>query len=113
MQNNYDKIPTFWNSSIKGFKKSRTSDTRRGVEMDTLDNIVKEFSINRIYLLKIDVEGAELEVLKGAEESLKITRNIAMELHIAEIKSKIKSFLEQREFKVIVEGNMLYAKKIQ
>jgi len=64
--------------------------------MDTLDNIVKEFGINRIDLLKIDVEGAELEVLKGAEENLKITRN-----------------LEQRGFKVIVEGNMLYAKKIQ
>ena len=83
------------------------------IEIDTLDNIIQQLGISRIDLLKIDVEGAELEVLKGAEGSLKITRNIAMELHIAEIKSKIKSFLEQRGFKVIVEGNMLYAKKIQ
>ena len=38
------------------------------VEMDTLDNLMKEYSINRIDLLKIDGEGAELEVLKGAKK---------------------------------------------
>ena len=66
---------------IKDFKNPEFSIQEVDVEVDTLDNIVKEFSINRIDLLKIDVEGAELEVLKGAKESLKITRNIAMELH--------------------------------
>ena len=68
-------------------------------------------SIHKIDLLKIDCEGAELEVLKGAEESLKITRNIAMELHDKNEKEVIKSFLDQRGFKVIINKNILYAKK--
>jgi len=96
---------------LKGLKNPEFPIEEVDVEVDTLDNIVKELSINKIDLLKIDVEGAELEVLKGAEESLKITRNIAMELHDSE--KEVKRFLEQRGFEVIIEGSMLYAKKIQ
>jgi len=47
---------------LKGLKNPGYPIQEEEVEMDTLDNIVKEFSINRnrIDLLKIDVEGAEL-----------------------------------------------------
>ena len=94
---------------LKGLKNPEFPIQEVDVEVDTLDNIVKQLNINKIDLLKIDVEGAELEVLKGAKESLKITRNIAMELHCK--KEEIKSFLEQREFQVIIRGNRLYAKR--
>lgn len=40
------------------------------VQLDTLDNYVKAQGIKRIDLLKLDVEGNELNVLKGAEASL-------------------------------------------
>ena len=40
------------------------------VMLDTLDNYVNEKKINSIDLLKIDVEGNELNVLKGAADSL-------------------------------------------
>ena len=35
------------------------------VEMDTLDRIANEYGLERIDLIKIDVEGAELDVLEG------------------------------------------------
>lgn len=43
---------------------------RTFVKAQTLDSFVTEHSIERINLLKIDVEGAEWNVLEGARESL-------------------------------------------
>jgi FkbM family methyltransferase len=37
-----------------------------------VDQVVKENSTESIYLLKIDTEGAELDVIKGAFKSLKL-----------------------------------------
>jgi FkbM family methyltransferase len=39
------------------------------VEADTLDNLLKVRGINEVNWIKIDVEGAEYEVLKGAKAS--------------------------------------------
>lgn len=79
------------------------------IEMTTLGDICKELNLHRIDFLKLDIEGAELEALKGAEESLKITRNIAMELHYDGEDEEVKRFLEERGFDVKVIGSMLYA----
>ncbi|MEM3601967.1 MAG: FkbM family methyltransferase [Candidatus Bathyarchaeia archaeon] len=79
------------------------------VEVDTLDDVVSKFALDRIDFLKIDVEGAELQVLKGGVLSIKITKNIAMEL---EMNGSVKKFLEANGFVVITENNMLYGKRI-
>lgn len=41
------------------------------VKTATIDNLIKEKNINRIDLIKMDIEGAELEALKGAEQSIR------------------------------------------
>jgi FkbM family methyltransferase len=41
------------------------------VDVTTIDEFVKERSIDRIHLLKIDVEGHEKKVLEGAAESIR------------------------------------------
>jgi len=41
------------------------------VQLDTIDNYITTGGFQRVDLIKIDVEGAELMVLKGAEETLK------------------------------------------
>lgn len=40
------------------------------VKVSTLDTVVKNFNMNRIDILKIDVEGAEVSVLEGARQLL-------------------------------------------
>lgn len=53
------------------------------VSISTIDQVVAENKINSIFLLKIDTEGGELNVIKGAVKSLRlgIIRNIQLESH--------------------------------
>jgi FkbM family methyltransferase len=41
------------------------------IKVTTVDNFIKEHHLSSIKLLKSDTEGYELEVLKGAADSLK------------------------------------------
>jgi FkbM family methyltransferase len=41
------------------------------VEVDTLDNILKELEISKVDFIKMDIEGAEIEALKNMDEVLK------------------------------------------
>ena len=53
------------------------------VEADTLDNLLKSSGITTVNWIKIDVEGAEYEVLKGAGEILSTNKpiSILVEVH--------------------------------
>jgi FkbM family methyltransferase len=81
------------------------------VEVTTIDDVCRNLGLLRIDFLKIDVEGAELKVLRGAEEGLKVTRNIAMELHYEGEREEVKDYLEKRGFEVKIVGSMLYASR--
>lgn len=48
------------------------------VEADTLDNLLKTRGVNEVNWIKIDVEGAEYEVLRGAKEILSTNTRISI-----------------------------------
>ena len=54
----------------------------RTVPMKKLDTLVSERSLDGPFLLKIDVDGAEMSVLKGAQETLKKCNIVCIETGI-------------------------------
>ena len=77
------------------------------VESDTLDSIFLKSSISNvddISMLKIDTQGYEMNVLRGASNVLKKTRYILIEVHFVRTYKdsstffEIKSYLEQQGF---------------
>jgi FkbM family methyltransferase len=54
---------------------------QRRVEMVCLDDHIRAHGIERIAVLKIDAEGMELDVLRGAQETLLRTDQVVLETH--------------------------------
>jgi len=72
------------------------------IDVDKLDNILKNEIISGTTLLKIDTEGFELDVLKGSEELLKKINYCIVEIRLQKIKtynpSEMIKFLLNNEF---------------
>lgn len=60
------------------------------VDIKTLDSVVEA---KKVYLIKIDTEGHELAVLKGARQTLDKTSFLIIEAHDDEALAKLNSFL--------------------
>jgi hypothetical protein len=74
------------------------------VEVDTLDNLYK----SEIDLLKIDTEGNELKVLNSAENLIKNTKFILLEIHKSKMfigynHEKIYEFMTKNNFIILNE----------
>lgn len=70
------------------------------VPVMTLDSLASDVGLDRIDLLKIDVEGAEMEVLKGCERLLSMGAigRVVVETHGEELARETVDFLEARGF---------------
>ena len=78
------------------------------VKTNTLDNFCKIRKIKRVDLLKIDVEGSELDVLRGAKKLLNSVSIIQLEIlqrknKFLREKNKILVFLKKHNFRLIKE----------
>jgi len=88
-------------SPNKGFKILK-------VKTNTIDNFCKNNKIIKIDILKIDVEGSELEVLKGSKKILNKTHLIQLEIYqnkknFIKIEKKITTLLKKYNFYKIRE----------
>jgi len=90
----------------------RTSDTIV-VEIKTVDSFMNTYQIPRLDLLKIDVEGMDIDVLKGAHNTIKkYLPKIFIEHcdNVVSVKDSIISLLDPYGYEFEVIGNNILAK---
>lgn len=83
------------------------------VQINTLDWFVEYYNIPKIHLLKIDVEGMDLDVLIGASKTIEKHFPVIFIEHFDNRKSiidDIKNFLDQFEYGYTQVGNNLLCK---
>src|SRR5215213_4106895 len=87
------------------YNRARTEDKFVEVNANTLDYLLQLKGIMDINWVKIDVEGAELEVLKGATNMLSKSKDIALliEVHGLDNYRPILEFLSSYNFKIEFE----------
>ena len=75
------------------------------VSADTLDNLLRQAAIYEVNWVKVDVEGAELDVLKGAVGILSRSRNVALfvEVHSPGLVRPILELCESYKLRVEFE----------
>jgi len=115
MEENENYVVNKINKEAKGLK----------IEAITLDQFVIINQIKKINLLKVNIEGAEYDMIDGMKESAKIIVNIAISCHDflfnkkQNIKNKVVLFLKENNFEIFYEdsGNevldsWIYGKKV-
>jgi FkbM family methyltransferase len=101
---------TIYNTLIS----TRATDEEKFVEVnaDTLDDLLQNNEISHadINWIKIDVEGAELEVLKGADSIMSHSKNITLLIEVHDIEDgknvyrPIMDLMEKYNFKIEFEN---------
>jgi FkbM family methyltransferase len=77
-----------WNSALGEWKQPGNHIV---VETETLDSLLNAY--DEVTLVKVDIEGAELKVLRAAPESLRKVGNWVVEIHRAEFKEATEKVL--------------------
>ncbi|MBK7928542.1 MAG: FkbM family methyltransferase [Bryobacterales bacterium] len=103
--------PGFYNTHIGGLQTEQAQYTRRRVPVRSLDEVVKRRRLQGPFLVKLDVQGAELDVLRGAVETLKQTSIVTLEAQICLFRDTLidhSNFLRAHGFALYDLTNMSY-----
>ena len=100
-------------------KKEKNLFTKYDIKMTTLSDYIKEKKIEIIDFVKIDTEGYEYEILKGAQNNLKNIKIILLEHHYDRMIKKnykfneIYSFLKKNNFILRYKSKMPFRKTFE
>lgn len=103
--------PGFYNTHIGGLQAEQAQYGRRRVPVRPLDEVVKRHGLQGPFLIKLDVQGAELDVLRGAVETLKQTSIVTLEAQICLFRDTLidhSNFLRAHGFVLYDLTNMSY-----
>ena len=80
------------------------------IPVKTIDKLVEELNLKKIDVIKIDTEGAEMPILRGAEKTLKANPNIKIIVAVEHYPSEIEEvcqFLNDRGFETKISQNII------
>jgi FkbM family methyltransferase len=99
------KVRLYSNYSIIQERAGQSLQSYIEVSADTLDNLLRQGDIDQVNWIKVDVEGAELEVLKGAVGILSRSSDISLlvEVHSPDLRKPILELCELYKFRVVFE----------
>jgi FkbM family methyltransferase len=91
------------------------------VRMTSLDQILPALGVEHVDLLKIDTEGAEVDVLRGAQRMLDCTDRIILEYHSDELREEVGTLFCRHGFEQVLhvdtpapylpDAGMIYAQR--
>ena len=108
-----DKIKLYDHGGFAGHSSFyRTSNKSVLIDCDTLDNILSENKIQKANVIKMDIEGAEIDALSGAKKTLSQCRKIIVEAHFNNLQ-KIVLILSENNFstEILSEGTYVIGSK--
>ena len=115
-----------WIEETDKFEVNQVNLSEKGIEVAcyTLDKFVEDHHISKINFLKVNIEGAELQLIEGMKNSIDIIDNIAVSCHDflfkddRHILQNVVAFLEKNKFEITynnsgnqVTDSWIYAKR--
>lgn len=74
--------PNYYNTHIAGLQIGAKYQNKRTVMLKKLDSLIREKNLNGPYLIKLDVQGGELDVLRGAIKALESALVVVSEIQV-------------------------------
>ncbi|MCW3985535.1 MAG: FkbM family methyltransferase [Candidatus Bathyarchaeota archaeon] len=97
---------------VKVLNKSHITNCKITVNADTLDSIVMNLRLPLVDFIKMDIEGAEIEALEGAKETLRRTSKIVVasyhQRNGLKTSAGIARILIEKGFRVYIEDDIIY-----
>jgi len=111
LQNEGDAPAAAEEEGLDALLRHRLSAREYPVRLCTLSQVIRQEGVERIDLLKVDVEKSELEVLAGLDEGdWPKVRQVAMEVHDSDGRlERARALLEAHGFRVVVEQDAALA----
>lgn len=113
-------VPNGWSTMGSVTSASANAVGAVPITITSLDRVVPLLGVKQIDLLKVDVEGAEIDVLRGALQTLALVERIIMEYHSWHLLEQARTFLHHHGYEVVREiqdkrsaagAGVLYAKR--